>query len=66
MCQVASTSGSLEQDGPLLIVAMEKEEKTRLVHVHRLGKEYHHAHKTGQTLALRIVPALHVGRFSGF
>jgi len=31
-------NGSLEQDGPLSIVAMEKEEKTRLVHDHRLGK----------------------------
>ena len=27
-------SGSLEQDGPLSIVAMQKEEQTRLVHDH--------------------------------
>jgi hypothetical protein len=29
-------SGSLEQDGPVLIVAMKKEEQTRLVHHYRL------------------------------
>ena len=31
-------SGSLEQDGPLCIVAMKKEEQTRLMQQHRLGK----------------------------
>ncbi len=31
-------SGSLEQDGPLSIVAMEKEEQACLMHQHRLGK----------------------------
>ena len=31
-------SGSLEQDGPLCIVAMEEEEQARLMHQHRLGK----------------------------
>ena len=31
-------SGSLEQDGSLSIVAMEKEEQAGLVHHHRLGK----------------------------
>ncbi len=31
-------SGSLEQDGPLGIVAMEEEEQARLMHQHRLGK----------------------------
>ena len=29
-------SGSLEQDGPLCIVAMEEEEQARLMHQHRL------------------------------
>ncbi len=43
---------------------MEKEQKTRLVHHHRLGKGQCHAHKTGQTLPQRVVPPLHVGRFS--
>ena len=31
-------SGSLEKDSPVLIVAMKKEEQTRLVHHRRLGK----------------------------
>ncbi len=31
-------SGSLEQDGPLCIVAMEEEEQARLMHQYRLGK----------------------------
>ena len=57
-------SGSLEQDGPLCIVAMEKEEQTRLVHHHRLGKRQRHADKTGQTLAQRVIPPLHMGGFS--
>jgi len=43
-------SGSLEKDSPLSIVAMEKEQKTRLMHQHRLGKRQRHAHKTSQTL----------------
>jgi hypothetical protein len=57
-------SGSHEQDGLLCIVAIEEEKQTGLVHDHRLGKRYRHAHKTGQTLAQRSVPALHGGRFS--
>jgi hypothetical protein len=36
-------SGSLKQDGPLSIVAMEKQEQARLVHDHRLGKREGHA-----------------------
>jgi hypothetical protein len=44
-------SGSLEQDGPLCIGAMEEEEQARLMHQHRLGKGERHAHKTGQRLS---------------
>ena len=58
-------SGSLEQDGPLCIGAREEEEQARFMHDHRLGKGQRHAHKTGQTLAHGVVPALHVSRFSG-
>src|SRR5438309_11577761 len=57
-------SGSLEQDGPLSVVAMKKEEQTGLMHDHRLGKGQRHAHKTSQTLAQGVVPSLHVGSFS--
>jgi len=41
-------SGSLEQDNPIEIVAMEKEEKTPLVHGLGLGKRQRHMHKTGE------------------
>jgi hypothetical protein len=58
-------SGSLEQDGSLSIVAMEEEEQACLMHQHRLGKGQRHAHKTGEPLTQRIVPDLHVSRFSG-
>ena len=57
-------SGSLEQDGPLSIVAMKKEEQTRLVHKLGLRKRQRHADKTGQTLPQRIIPALHVSGLS--
>ena len=57
-------SGSLEKESPVCIVAMEKEEKTRFVHQHRLGKRQRHAYKAGQALTQRVIPALHMGRFS--
>src|SRR5438128_2001924 len=34
------------------------------MHDLRLGKGERHAHKTSQTLAQRVIPALHMGRFS--
>jgi hypothetical protein len=57
-------SGSFEQDSPLGIVAMEKEEQARFMHDQRLGKGQRHAHKTSQTLAQGVVPALHMSCFS--
>ncbi len=57
-------SGSLEQDGPLSLVTMEKEEQTGLVHQHRPGKRERHADKTGQALAQGVIPALHMSGFS--
>jgi hypothetical protein len=59
-----SGSGSLEQDGLVSIVAMKKKEQAGLVHYYRLGKRQRHAHKTSQTLAQRVLPALHMGRFA--
>ncbi len=56
--------GSFEKDSPLEIVAMEKEQKTRLVHHHGLGKRQRHAHKTGESLAQGVIPALDMGGFS--
>ena len=44
---------------------MKKEEQARFVHDHRPGKGQCHAHKTGQSLAQRIIPALDMGGFSG-
>ncbi len=58
-------SGSFEKDSPVEIVAIEKEQKTRLVHHHGLGKRQCHAHKTGLSLAQRVLPALDMGGFSG-
>ena len=51
-------SGSLEQDGPLSVVAVKKEEQTGLMHEHRFGKGERHTHKTSQTLAQGVVPSL--------
>ena len=59
-------SGSLEQDGPLSVVAMKKEEQTGFVHDHRLGKRQRLAHKTGKALAQRVIPPLHMSRFPCF
>jgi hypothetical protein len=58
-------SGSLEQDGPLGIVAMKKEEQTGIVHDRGFGKGQCHTDKTSQTLSSCVIPALHMGRFSG-
>ncbi len=44
-------SGSLEQDGALSIVAMEKEKQTGLVHELGFRKGQRHAHKTSQALS---------------
>ena len=44
---------------------MKEEQETGFMHDLGLGKGQRHAHKTGQSLAQRGVPALHVGRFSG-
>ena len=57
-------SGLLEQDGLVSIVAMKKKEQAGFVHYYRLGKRQRHAHKTSQTLAQRVIPALHMGRFA--
>jgi hypothetical protein len=35
------------------------------VHDHRLGKRERHANQAGQALTKRVIPALHMGRFSG-
>jgi hypothetical protein len=45
--------------------AMEKEEQASLMHDLRLGKGERHAHKTSQRLSQRVLPPLHMGRFSG-
>jgi len=57
-------SGSCEKDSPVSIIAMEKEEQASLMHDLRLGKGEGHAHKTSETLAQRVIPPLHMGRFS--
>ena len=43
---------------------MEEEEQARLMHQHRLGKGQRHAHKTGEALAQRVIPALHMSGLS--
>src|SRR6266700_6081813 len=57
-------SCSCEKDSPVSIIAMEKEEQASLMHDLRLGKGEGHAHKTSETLAQRVIPPLHMGRFS--
>ncbi len=66
MCCKKSGSGSLEQDGPFGIVAMEKEKQADLVPDLGLRKRQRHADKTGQTLPQGVIPALHMGSFSRF
>lgn len=58
-------SGSCEKDSPVEIIAIEKEEQASLMHDLRLGKGERHAHITSETLAQRVIPPLHMGRFSG-
>ncbi len=65
MSSAVSGSGSLEQDGPLGIVAMKKEEQTGIVHDLGFGKGQCHTDKTSQALSSCVIPALHMGRFSG-
>src|SRR5207248_1460467 len=61
----AGGSGSLEKDSsPVSIIAMQKEEKARLVYDLRLGKGERNAHKTGEALAQRAIPALHMSGLS--
>jgi hypothetical protein len=60
----AEGSGSLEQDGPFSIVAMEEEEQIRLMHQRRPGKRERPADKTSQTLAQRSIPAFHISVLS--
>ncbi len=43
---------------------MQKEEEACLVHDLRLGKGERHAHKTGEALAQRVIPALHMSGLS--
>ncbi len=62
-CQLVG-SGSLEKDSPLEIIAMKEVQETGFVHDLGLGKGQRHAHKTGQWLAQRIIPALDMGGFS--
>ena len=57
-------SGSFEKDSPVEIVAMQKEEEASLVHDLGLGKGQRHAHKTGEALAQRVIPALHMSGLS--
>jgi hypothetical protein len=60
-----SGSGSLEQDGPLGSGAMKKEKQTDGRSMTTgAGKGPCHADKTGQRLSQRVLPALHVRRFS--
>ncbi len=43
---------------------MKKEEQASLVHKLGLGKRQRHAHKTGESLPQRVIPALDMGGFS--
>src|SRR5271157_1117544 len=57
-------SGSLEKDSPIEIIAMKEEQETGFMHDLGLGKGQRHAHKTGQSLAQRVIPPLNMGGFS--
>jgi len=43
---------------------MKEEQETGFMHDLGLGKGQRHAHKTGQSLAQRIIPTLNMGGFS--
>ncbi len=57
-------SGSLEKDSPVSMISMQKEEEASLVHDLESGKRQRHAHKAGESLAQRVLPALHMSGFS--
>ncbi len=59
-------SGSHENAGPFTVVAMEKEAQTSIMHKQRFGERKRLANKTSQTLSQRVIPALHMCRFSCF
>jgi hypothetical protein len=64
---VSKTRSGLHENGsPLKIVAMEKEVQASIMHKHGFGKRERFANKTSQTLSQRVIPALHMSRFSGF
>jgi len=59
-------SGSHENDSPILVVAVKKEQKAGLMQHNRLGKGQCFADKTSQALAQGIVPAFNMGRLPTF
>lgn len=46
------------------MIAMKEEQETGFMHDLGLGKGQRHAHKTGQSLAQRLIPTLNMGGFS--
>src|SRR5712692_10853172 len=60
------SSGSHENAGPFTVVGMEKEAQTSIMHKQRFGERKRLANKTSQTLSQRVIPALHMCRFSCF
>ncbi len=65
-CSELGGSGSHENAGPFTVVAMEKEAQTSIMHKQRFGERKRLANKTSQTLSQRVIPALHMCRFSCF
>jgi hypothetical protein len=59
-------SGSHEHGSSFKIVTMEKEFQTGIMHKQRFGERERFANKTTQPLSQRVIPSLHMRRFSGY
>ncbi len=59
-------SGSHEHGSSFQIVAMEKEFQTGIMHKQRFGERERFANKATQPLSQRVIPSLHMRRFSRF
>jgi hypothetical protein len=59
-------SGSYENGRPFKVVAMEKEVQTSIMHEQGFGERECFANKASYPLSQRVIPALHMSRFSSF
>src|SRR5215831_15746674 len=58
--------GPHEHNGPITVVAMQKEVQTRRVHERKFGERERLAHEPSQPLPQRVIPTLHMSGFPSF